>query len=85
VKRLHKYLRVRCPSGLAPSGSASEREPLLVALHRHENQRATWEPAMRTVSIWKRIGELGKAAAERVAAQIEREPSLARIGELMQR
>jgi len=40
---------------------------------------------MQTVSICKRIGELGKAAAERVAAQIEREPSLARIGELMQR
>jgi integrase/recombinase XerC len=81
VKRLREYLRVRCPSGLPPIGSDAEREALLLAQQRAEGI-VTWRPGIKTVSMRKRLTELGKEAVERIETQKRREPSLARIGEL---
>jgi len=81
VKRLREYLRFRCPSGLPPVGSDAEREPLLFAQQRASGM-VTWRPGMQTVTMRKRLAELGKEAVTRIAAQKQREPSLARIGEL---
>jgi integrase/recombinase XerC len=81
VKRLREYLRFRCPSGLPPIGSDAEREPLLLAQQRAEGG-VTWRPGMKTVTMRKRLTELGKEAVERIEAQKHREPSLVRIGEL---
>jgi integrase len=81
VKRLREYLRLHCPSGSPPIGSDAEREPLLLAQQRADGA-VTWRPGMKTVTMRKRLTELGKEAVERIEAQRQREPSLARIDEL---
>jgi integrase len=81
VKRLREYLRLRCPSGPPPIGGDAEREPLLLAQQRAEGA-VRWRPGMKTVSMRKRLAELGEEAATRIAEHKQREPSLARIGEL---
>jgi integrase/recombinase XerC len=65
VKRLREYLRFRCPSGLPPIGSDAEREPLLFAQLRADSADI-WRPGMKTVTMRKRLSELGKDAVQRI-------------------
>ncbi|HEX6292058.1 MAG TPA: tyrosine-type recombinase/integrase [Herpetosiphonaceae bacterium] len=81
VRRLREYLKVRCPSGLPPIGSAAEREPLLMK-RTMTKAGAPWEPGLQPVSMRKHLGELGRAAAELLRARAAKEPSLQRVAEL---
>src|SRR5262249_55191972 len=81
VRRLRDYLRVRCPDGSPAIGGAAEREPGLLA-RRRPASRPPWTPGMQTVSMRKRITELGVLAATQIRAQRKKEPSITRIGEL---
>lgn len=82
VRRLRDYLRVRVPNGMPPIGSDAEREPLL---ERHAVTVAgqPWQPGMSAETIRWRLGELGRAAAEKIREQAKKEPSIERVGQLL--
>ena len=52
------------------------------AVERGPKWRKVWTPGMKTNTMRKRLDDLAAVAVARVTTQIEREPNLARVGEL---
>ena len=81
IRRLKKYLRVRCPAGVPPGGSDAERELFLIG-RRVDKSGQPWEPGMSTAAQRKRLAELRQEAIEKIREQAKREPNPARIEDL---
>ncbi len=76
---LAAFVADRCGTLPAP-GHASDREPLLWG--RPPASGRAWTPGMSTSAMRRRLIALRDAAIQRVEAQQQREPSLARVGAL---
>jgi len=72
---------MRCPGGLPPLGSDTERERFLMG-QRIDRPGQPWRPGLQTAAMRKRLADLGTVAAQRVIAQAAREPSLPRVADL---
>jgi site-specific recombinase XerD len=81
LRRLREYMALRRPEGAPSIGSDAEREPFLIG-RRVDLPGQPWRPGMQTAAMRKRLAELRDVAVQKIAAQVAKERSLERIGEL---
>ena len=80
---LQRYLdQVRCPDGLPPLGSDTEREPFLMGIDAAAAGRPM-RPGVNQRLVQRVVAQRAREAAVRLQADAEREGDLARAGQLL--